>query len=242
MASQNAFERGSEWRQWDLHVHTPASFHWQGAEFDADPNSANNRSLVDEMIAAVNAADPAVFALMDYWTFDGWFALKRRLKEAGAPRLHKRVFPGIELRLMAPMKTPNGRLNAHVLFSDETPDQMLHDFKAALRVAIVDRPLSNDALVSLARNLSEDILKVRAFKKIDMADETNAFYAGASMAEITAESYRDAIEHVEDGGSRFPGLRTTSGSSFWPWGRVFNRITKGAEDSIADYYVALLKR
>ncbi len=50
----------------------------QGAKFDADPNSANNRSLVDEMIAAMNAADPAVFALMDYWTFDGWFALKRR--------------------------------------------------------------------------------------------------------------------------------------------------------------------
>lgn len=23
-------ERGSEWRQWDLHIHTPASFHWKG--------------------------------------------------------------------------------------------------------------------------------------------------------------------------------------------------------------------
>lgn len=123
MASQNAFERGSKWRQWDLHVHAPASFHWHGAKFDADPNSANNRSLVDENDRGHERWDPAVFALMDYWTFDGWFALKRRLKEAGAPQLHKRVFPGIELRLMAPMKTPNGRLNAHVLFSDEIPDQ-----------------------------------------------------------------------------------------------------------------------
>src|SRR5437868_2598650 len=199
MTSPNALERGAEWRQWDLHVHTPASFHWKGVKFDADPNSANNRSLVDEMIAAMNAAKPAVFALMDYWTFDGWLALKRRLKEAGAPQLHKKVFPGIELRLMAPMKTPNGRLNAHVLFSDQTPDQTLHDFKAALRIAIIDRSLSNAALVSLAQGSSEDILKVHAFKKADMTDEVKALHAGASMAEITAESYRKAIEQVENG-------------------------------------------
>lgn len=83
------FERGSEWRQWDLHIHTPASFHWKGAKFDGTPNSPIDRSLVDDMILAMNAAQPAVFALMDYWTFDGWFALKRRLAEAGAPKLHK---------------------------------------------------------------------------------------------------------------------------------------------------------
>lgn len=198
MASPKEFERGSEWRQWDLHVHTPASFHWKGSKFDADPNAAINRSLVDDMIAAMNAAQPAVFALMDYWTFDGWFALKRRLKEPGAPKLHKKVFPGIELRLMAPMKTPNGRLNAHVLFSDQTPDQALHDFKAALRLAIIDRPLSDAALVSLAQGASEDILRLHAFKKADMADEAKAHYAGASIAEVTAESYRDAIKQVPD--------------------------------------------
>lgn len=198
MAPPNAFERGSEWRQWDLHVHTPASFHWKGAKFDADPNSANNRKLVDEMIVAMNAAAPAVFALMDYWTFDGWFALKRRLKEAGAPKLLKTVFPGIELRLMAPMKTPNKRLNAHVLFSDRIADQALHDFKGMLRIAGVDRPLSDAALILLAQTASEDILAAKTFKKADMADEAKALYAGSSMAELTVESYRGAIEQVKD--------------------------------------------
>ena len=60
------YERGSEWRQWDLHIHTPASFHWKGKRFDADPASEAHRALVDEMIMAMNAAEPAVFALMDY--------------------------------------------------------------------------------------------------------------------------------------------------------------------------------
>jgi ABC-type lipoprotein export system ATPase subunit len=196
-ASSNPFERGSEWRQWDLHVHTPASFHWKGKKFDADPNSEANRVIVDEMIAALNAAEPAVFALMDYWTFDGWIALRRRLKESGAPKLTKTVFPGIELRLMAPMP---GRLNAHVLFSDEVADQVLHDFKAALQVEVVNRPLSDASLVQLARTVSEDKLNVHGFKKAEVnADERKALIAGSTMAEINCDSYKTAIEKVPNG-------------------------------------------
>ena len=52
-SGNNAFERGSEWRQWDLHIHTPASFHWKGQKFDADPHSDANRAIIDEMIAAI---------------------------------------------------------------------------------------------------------------------------------------------------------------------------------------------
>lgn len=37
-AHDKAYERGSEWRKWDLHIHTPASFHWKGAKFDANPD------------------------------------------------------------------------------------------------------------------------------------------------------------------------------------------------------------
>jgi ABC-type lipoprotein export system ATPase subunit len=194
---QENFERGSEWRQWDLHVHTPASFHWRGKRFNADLNSDENRALVDEMIAALNAAEPTVFALMDYWTFDGWFALRRRLKEPGAPELTKTVFPGIELRLVAPMP---GRLNAHVLFSDAVADQVLHDFKAALLVEVVGRPLSDASLELLGRAASDDKLKIHGFKKVEVdADDEKALLAGSKIAEINCDSYRSAIEKVPHG-------------------------------------------
>lgn len=197
MTTSSEFERGAEWRQWDLHIHTPASFHWLGKCFDSDPNSVENTALVDEMIAALNAAEPAVFALMDYWTFDGWFALKRRLAQEGAPKLLKRVFPGIELRLMAPM---TGRLNAHVLFSDEITDQMLRDFKAALNVELVNRPLSDDSLVALARMVGEDKLKLHSFKKAVVdANINEALRAGSVIAEINCDSYKSAIERVPNG-------------------------------------------
>lgn len=197
MTSKSEFERGAEWRQWDLHVHTPASFHWKGKRLTSDINSIENTALVDEMIAALNVAQPAVYALMDYWTFDGWFALKRRLAQEGAPKLLKRVFPGIELRLMAPM---TGGLNAHVLFSDEISDQMLRDFQAALNVELVNRPLSNDSLIALARMVGEDKLKLHGFKKTEV--DTNideALRAGSVIAEINCDSYKSAIERVPNG-------------------------------------------
>ena len=94
--------RGSTWSQWDLHIHTPVSFHWNGEKFNGDKKHDN--ALIDEMIHALNNAEPEVFAIMDYWTFDGWFKLQNRLKEPYSPKLEKTVFPGIELRLVAPME------------------------------------------------------------------------------------------------------------------------------------------
>ncbi len=194
MTTKRELARGAVWRQWDLHIHTPASFHWQGQKFDGDLSSAKNKALVDEMINAMNKAEPAVFAIMDYWTFDGWLALRKRLKDEGAPVLKKLVLPGIELRLAAPMK---GRLNAHVLFSNKVEDQVLQDFKSALRIELVDRPLSESALMDLARKVGEDKLKHHGFKKaeVDASDE-KALLAGAVIAEINADSYREAIRKV----------------------------------------------
>ncbi|MBU3916764.1 ABC transporter, partial [bacterium] len=190
----NDYPRGSEWRKWDLHIHTPASFHWNGQHFNSDPKSPENVVLVDEMIQTLNTAEPAVFSLMDYWTFDGWFALKHRLSQTDAPRLAKTVFPGIELRLVAPME---GRLNAHVLFSNEIDDQVLTDFRSELNIALIDRPLSNYSLKCLARYVGSDLLNSKGYQKdAVVGDDAIALEAGSKIAEITCDSYKTAIGNV----------------------------------------------
>ncbi|MBU4317448.1 MAG: ABC transporter [Proteobacteria bacterium] len=193
----NLYERGSEWRQWDLHIHSPASFHWKGQKFDSNLDSPQSAALVDEMISALNAAKPSVFALMDYWNFDGWFALKRRLRQPDAPKLNKIVFPGIELRLVAPM---DGRLNSHVIFSDTIEDQLLRDFMSQLKIELIDRPLSKDALIDLSRYVGADKLANHGFKKDDVDNDTEkALLAGSTIAEINYESYKKAISKVPHG-------------------------------------------
>lgn len=77
------FPRGSEWREWGLHMHSPASFHWDGERRFGTDKVRNDR-LVDEMIGALIDAAPVAFGLMDYRTFDGWFAPKARQSEQGA--------------------------------------------------------------------------------------------------------------------------------------------------------------
>ncbi|AJP48598.1 ABC transporter [Rugosibacter aromaticivorans] len=217
MAELSTYPRGAEWRQWDLHIHSPASFHWDGARFDADPNASENTLLIDQMIEALNSAAPAVYALMDYWTFDGWFALKKRLAQKGAPKLEKVVFPGIELRLMAPM---DGRLNAHVIFSDSTPDQILLDFKSALTVELINSPLSNHALIELARKkVGEDKLKHHGFIKSEVdSNDATALRAGSTIAEINCDSYKRALERIPQGSAvGFMPFSTSDGLDEIKW-------------------------
>ena len=107
------------------------------------------------------------------------------------------MFPGIELRLVAPF---DGRLNAHVMFSDQVEDQVLADFKSRLKLALGDQPLSNYALRKYARNADPDKLRHHG---LDVArvkyEDAYALTAGCKIAEITPESYRDAIAAVPDG-------------------------------------------
>lgn len=197
MTTKRELARGAVWRQWDLHVHTPASFHWQGQKFDGDLSSAHTKKLVDEMIEAMNKAEPAVFAIMDYWTFDGWFALQRRLSDVDAPKLTKKVFPGIELRLSAPTEK---RLNSHVIFSDEITEQHLRDFLANLKIERLNRSVSKDALVDLARATAADMLEKKGHKKeVVESNYAEALLAGYKLAEVKTESYKQAITSVPDG-------------------------------------------
>ncbi|OGT88754.1 MAG: ABC transporter [Gammaproteobacteria bacterium RIFOXYD12_FULL_61_37] len=195
--ASNLFPRGSEWRQWDFHVHTPASFQWSGMKF-SDMTDAEVVQAVDQMIATINQAVPSVFVLMDYWTFDGWFALKKRLAQAGAPKLNKLVLPGIELRLVSPTSY---RLNAHVVFADDVSDQDLNNFKSDLRVALIEQPLSDECLRRLARQkLGDDLLTKHGMKvEVVKANDPAALLAGSKCAEIIPDTYKTAISKVPDG-------------------------------------------
>jgi hypothetical protein len=105
------------------------------------------------------------------------------------------------------------------VFSDQVDDQVLHDFKSALHVEIIDRPLSDNSLMELARQVGEDKLSVHGFKKADVDnDEQKALFAGATIAEINCESYKRAIEKVPKGQAiGFMPYDTSDGLSEVKW-------------------------
>ena len=107
------YPRGSEWRIWDLHIHTPASYHWlDGATFLTLDEEGKDKATT-KTIVAINKSPILVFAITDYWTFDGY---KRIQSLKSTNPLTKTVFPGIELRVEA---ATDYRLNVQVILSDQ---------------------------------------------------------------------------------------------------------------------------
>ncbi|MGF6495511.1 hypothetical protein ABIE56_003710 [Luteibacter sp. 621] len=63
---------------------------------------------------------------------------------------------------------------------------------------------------------------------------------GSYIGEVYRRNHGAAWGIVNIGGQKYLGLKSAAGVSFWPWGRAFDRITKGDEANVADYYSALV--
>jgi ABC-type lipoprotein export system ATPase subunit len=118
--------RGSLWRKWDLHVHTPASIVHQYA--GADPWA----QFLDELEAL--PPEFKVIGINDYIFLDGY---RRIIAEKAANRLQNidLFLPVIELRVNKFGGTNHhlSRVNYHVIFSDElSPDLIEQQFLNAL--------------------------------------------------------------------------------------------------------------
>lgn len=139
MAAQkkNTGTRGSEWRKWDLQVHTPASHlnHDFGDDWDV---------YVTNLFRTAIAKGIAVIGLTDYFTVEGYKRVKQdylakpdKLAKLFTPEeIEKiaaiRIFPNIEFRLNK-FVGPN-RVNCHVILSDEVEirdieEHFLHDIE-----------------------------------------------------------------------------------------------------------------
>ncbi|WP_242333311.1 TrlF family AAA-like ATPase [Anaeromyxobacter sp. SG66] len=190
--------RGSLWRKWDLHVHTPASFHWKGARF-SNMSPAQSDEACKAIIDKVNASDVAVFAVVDYWTFDGYCRIRDYESRSGY-KLAKTLLPGMEVRVEAPTEY---RLNAQIIFSDRATQQELRDFKSNLRVLFPTgnhRPLSDEALITLTHELGEDKLKQLGATEALLKDDAGRLVLGAKAALVTRQSLHEAIAPLRRSG------------------------------------------
>jgi DNA repair protein SbcC/Rad50 len=186
--------RGSVWRKWDLHIHTPASFHWRGGKRFSEMTVAESEAALDEIVQKMSQTDVASFGIMDYWTFEGYWTLREHL-ESKAQVLNKTVFPGMELRIEAPV---NYRLNIQVILSDSLTRQQLQDFKGALRIGTIDRPLSDESLIEFARKLDKDVAKKHGFSHEALDVEDKLLQLGSMTAKITRESVKEAQRRIPE--------------------------------------------
>lgn len=114
----SAFPKGSEWRRWDLHVHTPESklgTSFVGVSWD---------EYVDSLEDAAEKSNIAVIGVTDYMTIDGYERLVAE-RAKSTPRLSSvaLLIPNIEFRASPATKAGNG-INLHLLIDPSDPDHI----------------------------------------------------------------------------------------------------------------------
>ena len=120
--------RGSNWRIWDLHVHTPDSI--------VQHYGPQCEETWDRFFDAIEAlpSDFKVLGINDYLFLDGFRKL-RAAKEAGRLKNIDLILPVVELRLdkFGGTQGDLSRVNFHVIFSDElSVETIQHQFLNAL--------------------------------------------------------------------------------------------------------------
>ena len=117
-----SLKRGSEWRKWDLHVHTPYSYlnNQFGNDFD---------NYVKQLFLNAILHQITVIGITDYFSIDGYKKIRNeylnndtKLKSLFTDEQINQIkrikmFPNIEFRLNKIIGT--NRVNFHVIFSDE---------------------------------------------------------------------------------------------------------------------------
>lgn len=117
--------RGSEWRRWDLHVHTPESR--LGSSFSG--------STWEQYVTAVETAAAeskiSVIGVTDYMTLDGYEKLLAEKTANGRLNSVDLLIPNIEFR-MVPQTDDGKALNLHLLI-DPSEEDHVDKIKRALR-------------------------------------------------------------------------------------------------------------
>ena len=124
MTNDSKYNRGSEWRKWDLHVHTPESDGFGGTW--------------NQFKIQLKKADCAVIGINDYFSVSGYKKLKEEISAGILDIENKVILPIVEMRMSDSLQNRNTNnrrathFNFHIIFSDEINVDDIENFIKAL--------------------------------------------------------------------------------------------------------------
>ena len=175
MPSQ-ADRRGSVWRRWDPHIHTPGTA----------LNNQFGQDAWEDYLTRIEQSEPRIEALgiTDYFSVDEYqkvldFQMAGRLPDVGL------VFPNIELRL--PTATSRHHpVNIHLLVSPEDPNH-LEETRRFLRT--LKFPYKHETYACERA----DVIRLGKAHDPSIADETAALWAGTNLFKVTIDNLKESL-------------------------------------------------
>jgi len=179
--------RGSVWRKWDLHIHTPASFHH---EYKFEGEAEKERPQGDIWEKYVRELERvhgiAVIGIADYFGIEG-YQKALQYRESGRLQNFNLVLPNIEFRLDT--FVGDRAINYHVIFSDEIQIENIEkEFLQELHVKAPNaeaRPLCKGNIELIGRTLKEQHASFKG--KPD-------YVVGCENITVSLEEIRDTLE------------------------------------------------
>ena len=180
MKEQNL--RGSVWRRWDLHLHTPNTK--KGDQYTGNTDEEKWDNFYNSIHSYVgDGTDPlravSVIGITDYLSLDNYFKVKN--EKSRLPSCVKLIIPNIEARMMPIAK--DAPINIHFLFDPDFDDQIESQFLANLKFKKPD----ND----FCATRSDLICLGRKFKANATLSEAEAYKEGIGQFVLEPESVRE---------------------------------------------------
>lgn len=186
---------GSQWRKWDLHIHTPCSYQNDFCLGRSVTQDQYQKAIWEKYIENLEAVkEISVIGITDYFSIEGYkkvleYKNKGRLKNFDA------ILPNIEFRLEN--LVDKKRLNYHVIFSDELPIKTIErEFLESLTLKTKsghDRHLTRENIEELGKDVKKHQPGFR-----DKSD----YFVGCINATV---SFEEIIDTLNSRGPLFEG-------------------------------------
>lgn len=187
----SSYERGSEWRKWDLHVHLPGTNLSDGYKSDGDE--------LDEFCDSIESSDVEVIGITDYFSVDRYFEFVDKFYEK-YPESTKTFFPNIELRLNESVNRAQEEVHLHLILPSEV--------KKAAAVKLLD---------NLKTELTDGNDRNKTCSELSGADYKSATVTRESIKQAIKDTFGEKITRQDHllivTAANNDGLRARPGSN-----------------------------
>jgi len=124
------YPKGSEWRKWDLHIHTPFT------KLNNQYRVPEGQDIWDVFCQKIEDSDVSVFGITDYFSCENYFKFIKSFKEK-YPHSNKVFFPNIEFRIDS-KNSKKEHIQIHILFTNQLKQEELEEFLSRLPLISTD--------------------------------------------------------------------------------------------------------
>jgi energy-coupling factor transporter ATP-binding protein EcfA2 len=170
---------GSQWRKWDLHVHSPASV--LNNNFAGSSEDDKWKRYFTRLRAL---KDIAVLGITDYWCIDGFL----KTRDEGQIR-NSVLLPNVEMRII-PVTRDENPVHMHIIFDPSIADDLGTKFFSNLEFTYQQEKY---------KCIRCDLIRLgRDFKNQQSLAESAAYYEGIRQFKTTIEDLKYVLSKSKD--------------------------------------------